>query len=163
MARRRPALVLALLLAGAAGLAPPASAAPTAAVPSTTDATAQIAPSPTSVQLRSRPLRITPAGSVRVVMWVRCIPGIQHLGISVGVYQGSVYGGETVEPPADEMPVCDGQRQRFVVSVPRPETGRFHAGQAQIEVYMAAYNPATQTDADSSDGTFARLYRPGKA
>ncbi len=152
---RRPALVLAVLLAGAAGLAPTATAAPPGS-----DATALTAPATHVVQLRSAPLRITPAGGVRVVMWNRCSPGIMPFELSVGVYQDGVTASKTLLAGTDEMPACDGERHRFVVTVPRPVTGSFRPGTAQIDVYVAAYDEANQTDEDASDSTFAELYRP---
>ena len=156
---RRPALVLALLLAAAGGLAPTAAAAapPAAAASSATSATAVRTH---VVQLRSAPLRLTPAGGVRVVMWERCSPGVQPLELSVGVYQGGLVGARMLHAGTDAMPVCDGARHRYVYTVPPPATGRFQPGTAQIEVYVASYDPVTQTDRDASNGTFAQLYQP---
>ena len=159
---RRPALVLALLLAAAAGLAPTAAAAPPARcrVVAASSAASATAVRSHVVQLRSAPLRLTPAGGVRVVMWERCSPGVQPLELSVGVYQGALVGARTLHAGTDAMPVCDGARHRYVVTVPPPATGRFQPGTAQIEVYVASYDPVTQTDRDASDGTFAQLYQP---
>ncbi len=112
------------------------------------------------VQLRSAPLRLTPAGGVRVVMWERCSPGVQPLELSVGVYQGALVGATTRHAGTDPMPVCDGARHRYVITVPAPAGSRFQPGTAQIEVYVASYDPVTQTDRDASDGTFAQLYQP---
>ncbi len=156
MKRRRLALVLPLLFAGSLGLAPTATAA---AAPAT-DATAQAAVQTHVVQLRSAPLRITPRGGVQVVWWEKCSSAIQPFEVNVGVYQGSVVSSRTLLAAEDEMPVCDGTRHRHVLTVPRPASGRFHAGQAQIEIYVAAYNSANDTDLDASDNTFATLFRP---
>ena len=156
--RRRPALVLTLLLVAAAGLAPTAAAA---AAPAATSSTASATAVRTHVvQLRSAPLRITPAGGVRVVMWERCSPQIQPFELSVGVYQGGQNSSRTLLAGTDPMPVCDGERHRYVITVPPPTGSRFQPGTAQIEVYVAAYDPVTQTDRDASDGTFAQLYVP---
>jgi hypothetical protein len=151
MTRRRLALVLLLLFVSTLGLAPTATAAVTAQ-----------ATEVHVVQLKSAPLRITPAGGVRVVMWSKCSPAIQPFEFNVSVYQGSVVSSKSLTSSGgDEMPTtCDGTRHRIVVTVPRPASGRFYEGLAQIEVYVAAYNSADQTDLDASDSTFAQLYRP---
>ena len=112
------------------------------------------------VQLRSAPLRLTPAGGVRVVMWERCSPGVRPLELSVGVLPGALVGATTRHAGTDPMPVCDGARHRYVITVPAPAGSRFQPGTAQIEVYVASYDPVTQTDRDAATGTFAQLYQP---
>lgn len=147
MAPRRRVLLLALLLAAVLGLAPAATAA------------TQIAPGTVRVQLKSAPTRITPAGAARVVMWTKCSPDLYLFEIAVSVVQDGRANQRTLQRGVDVLPVCDGTRHRFVVTVPAAQGNTLHAGPAGVGVFVGAYSDATN-DLESTDDTTVRLYEP---
>jgi hypothetical protein len=145
--RRRLALTLALLFAGTFLSAPTATAS---------DATTQIAPQTVRVQLKSAPTRLDAAGRAHVVMWTKCSPDLFLFEIDVSVVQGDNIGQVTLLRGTDELPVCDGLRHRFVVTV-APDQGTFHNGVARIGVFVGAFDAANDADLEATDEVRVKL------
>jgi hypothetical protein len=149
---RRLALVPVLLVAGMLGTAPIATADSSEA-----GAAATIAPGTVRVQLKTAPTLITTSGKVRVVMWTKCSPDLYLFEIDVSVVQDEAIGQVTLLRGTDELPVCDGERHRFVVKV-APDQGRFRNGVAAIGAFVGAYSDETG-DLEATDDVHVRLYR----
>lgn len=112
---------------------------------------------PAVVQISERPIRITPAGSVRVVFWYRCLPKYQPYELDVGASQDSVNGSsQAIAPPP--VVTCDGTRHKMVQRIV-PSSGSFHRGPAQIAVFLGLYDTVEDHDADVNQETTVRLFR----
>jgi hypothetical protein len=91
-----------------------------------------------------------------VVMWTKCSPDLFLFEIDVSVVQGDNIGQVTLLRGTDELPVCDGRRHRFVVTV-APDQGAFHNGVARIGVFVGAFDLANDADLEATDEVRVRL------
>ena len=112
-----------------------------------------------AVQIATRPAPLHADGSVDVVMWVRCKPGINafELDTSVGQPKFGAFG-QDVQVRAGIVP-CDGTRHRVLVNV-SPFQGEFRANRvATLSVFVGFYDVETDTDSSAEDSVNVRLVR----
>ena len=110
---------------------------------------------PAIVQIRERPTRISPDGSVRVVFWYRCLAKYNAYALNVGVFQDDVYASyEKYTPPA--VVTCDGTRHRWARNL-APTSGSFHQGLAVVGVFIGLYDTVEDHDADLNEDVTLRL------
>lgn len=102
---------------------------------------------PVAVQVKKQPAKIHGNGSVTAVFWLRCQSGYNAFEYSVGVRQGTTYGGAGGGPAANILP-CDGTRHRVAVNV-FPESGSYKRGWADIDVNVQIYDGQSDIDAGS--------------
>jgi hypothetical protein len=111
-----------------------------------------------AAQLASRPATLHADGSVDVVMWVRCKPGINAFELDTNVGQAKFGAfGQDVKVQANVVP-CDGTRHRQVINI-SPYQGEFRPGVASLSVFVGFYDGATDTDSDATDTVNVRLVR----
>ena len=110
-----------------------------------------------AVDVLEKGVRVTPAGAVLVPVRARCAPHLDAFEWSVGVYQGTRYGGTSSLGGA--WPVCDGEWHRITVKVVG-ENGRYRVGYARVVVYLGAYNTERDVDTDADDDVRAWLRPP---
>jgi hypothetical protein len=112
-----------------------------------------------AVDILQRQVRLDSGGVVVVPLRARCTPKLDAFELDVAVNQRSRFGS-TISIDAG-VPTCDGQWHRTTVRV-RAEEGRFHAGWADVGVYLGAYDTVEDHDTDATDDVSVRL-RPAHA
>jgi hypothetical protein len=112
-----------------------------------------------AVQIASRPAPLHADGSVDVVMWVRCKPGINAFELDTSVNQPKFGAfGQDVRVGANQVP-CDGTRHRVLVNI-SPFQGEFRANRvATLRVFVGFYDVETDTDSSAEDQVSVRLVR----
>ncbi len=110
-----------------------------------------------AVDVLERSVRLTAGGVVVVPLRARCAPHLDAFELDVGVTQGTRFGGTSTVGGA--FPVCDGAWHRTAVRV-RAEAGRFHAGWADVGVYLGAYDTVEDHDTEATDDVRVRLRPP---
>jgi hypothetical protein len=140
-------------LAAASALA--CSAAVTAVTPSADAVTEPFG----AVQIASRPAPIHADGSVDVVMWVRCKPGINAFELDTNVDQPKFGAfGQDVKVTGFVVP-CDGTRQRVLVNI-SPYQGEFRANRvATLRVFVGLFDVETDTESSAEDSVNVKLVR----
>jgi hypothetical protein len=112
-----------------------------------------------NVQLASRPAILHADGSVDVVMWIRCKPGINAFELDTNVDQPKFDAfGQDVKVEAGVVP-CDGIRHRQVVNV-APFVGTFRANRvATLRVFVGFFDAQTDTESGDTDEVNVKLIR----
>jgi hypothetical protein len=108
------------------------------------------------VQIATRPAPLYADGSVDVVMWVRCKPGINAFELDTNVDQPKLGAfGQDVQVGTDL--VCDGARHRVVVNV-SPFQGEFRPNRvATLRVFIGLFDTETDTESSAEDSVNVRL------
>jgi hypothetical protein len=112
-----------------------------------------------AVQIASRPAPLHADGSVDVVMWVRCKPGINAFELDTNVDQPKFGAfGQDVKVTGFVVP-CDGTRQRLLVNI-SPFQGEFHANRvATLRVFVGLFDVETDTESSAEDAVNVKLVR----
>jgi hypothetical protein len=112
-----------------------------------------------AVQIASRPAPLHADGSVDVVMWVRCKPGINAFELDTNVDQPKFGAfGQDVKVTGFVVP-CDGTRQRVLVNI-SPFQGEFHANRvATLRVFVGLFDVETDTESSAEDAVNVKLVR----
>jgi hypothetical protein len=111
------------------------------------------------VQLASRPAVLHADGTVDVVMWTRCKPGINAFELDTNVDQPKFDAfGQDVKVEAGVVP-CDGTRHRQVINI-APFAGTFRANRvATLRVFLGFHDSETDTDSEATDQVNVKLIR----
>jgi hypothetical protein len=112
-----------------------------------------------AVQIATRPAPLHADGSVDVVMWVRCKPGINAFELDTSVAQPRFGAfGQDVRVGANQVP-CDGARHRVLVNV-SPYQGEFRANRvATLHVFLGLFDNETGTESSAEDQVNVKLVR----
>ena len=112
-----------------------------------------------AVQIASRPAPLHADGSVDVVMWVRCKPGINAFELDTNVDQPKFGAfGQDVKVTGFVVP-CDGTRHRVLVNV-SPFQGEFRANRvATLRVFVGLFDVETDTESSAEDSVNVKLVR----
>jgi hypothetical protein len=110
-----------------------------------------------TVQIASRPAPLHADGSVDVVMWVKCKPGINAFELDTNVDQPKFGAfGQDVKVTGFVVP-CDGTRHRVSVAI-APFQGEFRANRvATLRVFVGLYDAETDTDSSADDTVNVKL------
>lgn len=115
--------------------------------------TAQAAPPSTVVLPKKATLLVD--GSVQIKMKVRCTDQQQAFEWSIGIRQGTVFGGDGAGPVAGLI-TCDG-RFHTVDALVTGENGPYTAGRADVQASVQLFDADTGSDVALEDQAVVRL------